>query len=345
MPGPKIIAGAASGDLARYNCEERIFSGTIGSSPGGGVSSEVQQAHSDRPNETLADLPKVVAEAGLSIHGVQGDQAERRNDDRFIADNEHHRRRLSDRSEPVNLVRHVGAIARGGELSVRAVRQMLGAIARVTQRRKKLRELEKGKAQIEADLSADEKRLDEWLPRSLWDPQAAAPILSTPPFSPADGSGAPAYPSREPPPAIDPSEPPALLENGSERSPGVAPRANPETPQILMKADHLEPSVAPAQVPSPVRSAAHPQDSEGCGGTQQKRAEWAFRQLYPDLVLPPGLGVANLTRQIGKKLASQEAREAATSDGGDPKWNTVDRMLKRLKLKQAVYGRDRAEPF
>jgi hypothetical protein len=58
MPGPKIIAGVASGNLARYNCEERIFSGTVGSSPGGGASSEVQYW----PSETLADLPKVGTE-------------------------------------------------------------------------------------------------------------------------------------------------------------------------------------------------------------------------------------------------------------------------------------------
>jgi hypothetical protein len=272
-------------------------------------------------------------EAGRSIHGVEGDQAEHRDDYSLIADKatEHARRgrRLSRKSEPDDFVRLGGAITRGVKPEDL---HTLAVAAETFELRKKLEELEKEATKIKVDLSDKEKWLGERLSRHLSDPRPTAPILSTPNSSPADERGAPAGLAQEPP-ANGPSEPLGLLGNSGQRSPGRAPRVNPEIPEVVTKADHVEPSTAPDPRPSPIRSAAQIQDSERDRRYQQLRVEWALKRLYPDEVPPPGLGVANITREIGRKLTSQEAREAAMSDGGTPSWNTVDRALKRLGLR------------
>jgi hypothetical protein len=194
-------------------------------------------------------------------------------------------------------------------------------------------ELEKEKAEIDADLSARKRLLSERRPQSLWDPQAETPkTLHAPAPPPVDVSIDRARLGQETPPS-NPSEMPGLPENSHQRSRGRPPPVNAETPEVATKADHSEPSTAPDRRPWPSRSVAQPQGSEGDGPYQQRRVEWALKHLYPDGVLPPRLSVANITREIGNKLVSQVAREAAMSDGGTPSWNTVDRTLRRLKLR------------
>ena len=193
-------------------------------------------------------------------------------------------------------------------------------------------ELEKKKAEIDADFSARKRFLSERRPQSLWDPQAEAPETPHAPAPPPiDVSKDSARLGQETPPS-NPPEPPGLLENSRQRSRGRPPPVNAETPKVATKADHIEPSTAPNRRPWPSRSVAQPQNSEGDAPYQQRRVEWALKHSYPDGVPPPGLNVANITRQISNKLESQKAREAAMSDGGAPSWNTVDRTLKRLKL-------------
>jgi hypothetical protein len=138
------------------------------------------------------------------------------------------------KSDPDHLMRLVRAIECGVETEVLTAQQT-AVFARVFEKRKRLQELEKEKAQIEAELSADEKWLDEVLPRHLWDSKAAAPILSTPHFSPADGSGAPAGPAQGPPRVNDLFEAPGLLENSGQHSPGRASAVNPEARQVDRK--------------------------------------------------------------------------------------------------------------
>ena len=146
--------------------------------------------------------------------------------------------------------------------------------------------LEKKRAQIEADLSVRKRWLRKKRPQSLWDPHPAATIPSTR-HSPADVSGAPACPAQEPPPSNDPSEP-GLLENSGQRSPGHAPPVNPETSEVVRKADHVEP----------------PTDT--VDGPQMARIRWALegtRDWHK-------LGQRALTQKINERLDSENGRES-----------------------------------
>jgi hypothetical protein len=302
MPsGLKNVAGASPANLDRDHGD----GGTAGLSPADSASSKVEQAHSDRPRATLADLPKVVAEAGRSIRSVEGDQAEHRNGDRLIADkqNERHRRargsRLSGKSER-DIVRHVRAVQRVVEKGVLTA-QETAVLAEIFEIRKK-------DEQLKALLRVKESWLDEKLPRRLWDPRAAIPSTR---FSPADASGTPPCPVQEAPPANDPTEAHRVLENGDQRCPGRAPAVDPETSEVVTSADRAEPLSA---------TKIH------AGGRQTARAKWALSKI-PDW---ERLGVKALTSEINKMLNSEEGREAMKHIGKPVSADTVRRIRESL---------------
>ena len=206
------------------------------------------------------------------------------------------------------------------------------AIAKVPEKRRKREELAKETAQNEADLGLLEGWLDEKFPHDWWDPHAVATKTSAAPApSAADPIGDSARPAQERPPANNQSEAPGQLENGGQRALGRPPFVNPETFKILTKSDPVEPPTALDPQPPPIQSATQPRDRKRDGGYQQRRVKWALDRLGRGRNLTSDLNIANITRAVGRMLASQEAREAAMFDGGAPSWNTVDRALGRPK--------------
>ena len=113
-----------------------------GSPPADLDSACAQIGSSSAPSQASPrDLSKVAVETNPPFHGNEGDQTE-----------------LDD------LVRLLGP-----EVLAPLV------IAKVLEKRKKVEELEKDKAQNEADLSAGERWLDKRFPRESWDARAKAP--------------------------------------------------------------------------------------------------------------------------------------------------------------------------
>jgi hypothetical protein len=167
-------------------------------------------------------------------------------------------------------------------------------------------ELEKKKAEIDADLSARKRLLSERRPQSLWDPQAEAPKTPHAPAPPpVDVSKDPARLGQETPPS-NPFELPGLSENSRQRSRGHARPVNPETSEVVRKTDHVEP----------------PTDT--VDGPQRARIRWAVegtRDWHK-------LGPRALTQKINERLDSEDGRKAGKHFGRPVSADTVRRFLK-----------------